>query len=43
MPYSTEAEITVPEGTHSLTVEYVDHQHVSFDPPIEETIRVTAS
>ena len=42
MPYSMEAELEIPAGTHQLRVEYVDHRHLSFDPPVETTITVTA-
>ncbi len=42
MPYSTEAEITLEPGRHELTVEYVDARHVSYDPPIDDTVVVTA-
>jgi hypothetical protein len=42
MPYSTEAQVTLERGPHEIRVEYVDHQHVSFDPPIEASIRVSA-
>ena len=42
MPYSMEAQLEIPPGSHQLRVEYVDHQHVSFDPPVETAITVTA-
>ncbi len=42
MPYSMEAKLELPAGTHQLRVEFVDHQHVSFDPPVDTTITVTA-
>lgn len=42
MPYSTEAQVTLTPGRHTLTVEYVDNRHVSYEPPIEETIEVSA-
>ena len=42
MPYSMEAQIELPAGTHELRVEFVDHRHVSFDPPVDTTITVTA-
>ncbi len=42
MPYSMETKVEVPAGTHQLRVEFVDHQHVSFDPPVDTTITVTA-
>ncbi len=42
MPYSMDTQIELPAGTHQLRVEYVDHEHLSFDPPVETTIAVTA-
>jgi hypothetical protein len=42
MPYSTSMEVTLEEGAQEITVEYVDLEHVSFDPVIEDTIQVTA-
>jgi hypothetical protein len=43
MPYSNEATVTVEAGRHELTVEYVDARHVSYNPPIDDTVVVTAS
>ena len=42
MPYSTQAQIELPQGRHELRVEYVDFEHRSFDPPIDTTISITA-
>jgi hypothetical protein len=42
MPYSMEAKIELPAGAHQLRVEFVDHRHVSFDPPVDTTITLTA-
>jgi hypothetical protein len=42
MPYSTTAEVTLKPGIHDITVEYVDPQHVSFDPPILATVELEA-
>ena len=42
MPSTTTAEVTLEPGEHELRVEYVDFQHASFDPPVQETISVTA-
>jgi hypothetical protein len=42
MPYSTTAEITLQRGEHVLEVEYVDHEHVSFDPEIATSVKVVA-
>lgn len=43
MPYSTDAQVTLTPGPHTLTVEYVDSRHVSYRPPIQQTVEVTAS
>jgi hypothetical protein len=42
MPSTTTAEVTLEPGEHELRVEYVDIGHASYDPPIQETITVTA-
>lgn len=42
MPYSKTAEVELAPGKHNLRVEYVDHQHRSFDPEIDATIDVVA-
>lgn len=42
MPSTTTAEVTLEPGKHELRVEYVDIQHASYDPPVQETITVTA-
>ena len=42
MPYSNEATVTLEPGRHELTVEYVDARHVSYDPPVDDTVEVTA-
>jgi hypothetical protein len=42
MPSTTTAEVTLEPGEHELKVEYVDIQHASYDPPVQETITVTA-
>ena len=42
MPSTTTAEVTLEPGEHELRVEYVDLQHASYDPPVQETITVTA-
>ena len=42
MPYTMDAVVILTPGEHTLTVEYVDARHVSFDPEVEHTIRVTA-
>jgi hypothetical protein len=42
MPYSTTAEIVLPSGEHRLRVEYVDNQHLSYDPEIATSVEVVA-
>lgn len=42
MPYSKQMEVELEPGVHELTVEYVDAQHLSFDPPVQRTVEVTA-
>lgn len=42
MPYSKSAEVTLTPGRHTVTVEYVDNKHLSYDPPIEHTVEVGA-
>ena len=42
MPSPTTTEIDLAPGEHELKVEYVDVEHASFDPPIQEAITVTA-
>jgi hypothetical protein len=42
MPSTTTAEVTLEPGEHELKVEYVDILHASYDPPVQETISVTA-
>ena len=42
MPSTTTTEITLDPGEHELKVEYVDFQHAGFDPPVQQTITVTA-
>jgi hypothetical protein len=42
MPYSTSTNVTFDPGAHQLVVEYVDPQHVSYDPPIQTSVRLTA-
>ena len=40
MPYSTSTTVRLKPGSHRLTVEYVDPQHVSYSPPIATSTRV---
>ncbi len=42
MPYSMRAEVTLEPGEHEIAVEYVDHQHVSYEPPVREAVEVVA-
>lgn len=42
MPYSTQARVNFEPGRHSLMVEYVDAQHVSFEPRVLAEVDVTA-
>ena len=43
MPSTTTVEVDLEPGEHELRVEYVDFGHASYDPPVQETITVTAS
>jgi hypothetical protein len=40
MPFSTSAEVRLPAGEHDITVEYVDADHVSFDPSVQASVTV---
>ncbi|MGH2679734.1 MAG: DUF4399 domain-containing protein [Actinomycetota bacterium] len=42
LPSSTETQVTLDPGRHTLTVEYVDSRHVSFDPEVTTTTHVRA-
>ena len=42
MPYGTDLEVELAPGTHEITVEYVDFEHVSFEPRVEASVQVTA-
>lgn len=42
MPYTASAEVTLELGRHDVTVEYVDNEHLSYDPRIENSIEVEA-
>lgn len=42
MPYWTTTEVSRPRGRHTLRVEYVDEEHVSYEPPIAVEVRVDA-
>ena len=42
MPYSLQAQVTFDPGEHTLRVEYVNLEHKSFDPPVEDEVTVIA-
>jgi hypothetical protein len=42
MLYSASTEVKLSRGKHTITVEYTDSQHRSFNPPIADSIEVTA-
>lgn len=42
MPYAATGEVTLEPGPHTLTVEYVDNEHLSYDPSIQDSVDVTA-
>ena len=42
MVSSMTAEITMVEGEHVIMAEYVDADHKPFDPPVTDSIEVTA-
>src|SRR5688500_14806550 len=42
MPYSLETQTTFERGEHTIRVEYVDAQHLSYEPPVEDEVTVIA-
>jgi hypothetical protein len=42
MLYSASTEVTLSRGRHTIIVEYTDSQHRSFDPPIFDSVKVSA-
>jgi hypothetical protein len=42
MLYANATQVELEPGTHTITVEYTDAQHLSFDPPVETSVEVTA-
>lgn len=42
MPYTLNLDVRLKPGEHAIKVEYVDLQHLSYDPPVTDTIEVTA-
>lgn len=43
MVFSTSTEVKLTPGRHTITVEYTDPQHRSFDPPVSDSIEVIAA
>lgn len=44
MPMGDDVQIEFPEpGTYELTVEFTRTDHASFDPPVDDTIEITAT
>lgn len=43
MPTTTTAEIELDPGSHEIKAEYVDGNHAAFDPPVTDTVKVTAT
>ncbi len=42
MLYGESTEVELSPGAHTITVEYTDSHHLSFDPPITDSIEITA-
>jgi hypothetical protein len=42
MPTSLNMEVELQPGEHQIRVEYVDPKHMSFVPPVQEVVTVTA-
>lgn len=42
MPYSTTMQVRLKPGAHEIEVEYVDEEHVSYDPPFTARVSVRA-
>ena len=40
---STEAELTLPAGEHTLTLQFADGMHRSYGPDVSQTIKVTVT
>jgi hypothetical protein len=43
MPYSTRTQVELEPGLHQVRVEYVDNQHLSFQPEIATSIELRAT
>jgi hypothetical protein len=41
--FSTATEVRLTPGRHTITVEYTDPQHRSYDPPVADSIEVIAA
>ncbi|MES2962271.1 MAG: DUF4399 domain-containing protein [Bdellovibrionota bacterium] len=37
----TEAKVTLPKGTHTLTLQFADGNHLSYGPALSQTITIT--
>ena len=42
MPLTTTSTVVLKPGPHEIEVEYVDPNHVSLDPPVIDSVQVTA-
>jgi hypothetical protein len=42
MLYADATQVELEPGVHTITVEYTDAQHLSFEPPVETSVQVTA-
>lgn len=42
MPVNAEPTVELQPGGHTVTVEYVDADHASFSPPVQDEVRVDA-
>jgi hypothetical protein len=40
MPYTTDTSVQLDPGEHTITVEYVDTRHMSFQPIVTDTVTV---
>lgn len=42
MPSALDVEVDVPPGEHELEVEFVDADHAALDPPVADSVTITA-
>ncbi len=42
MPPTLDVEVELEQGEHEVEIEYVDSDHVSLDPPVTDSVTVTA-